>query len=111
MNATKILEQSLTELGLSPIEVLVWLTTRSLDTVPASVVAREIGKGRITIYKVLERLEEAELVVRLNQEGTAHFSTIPLTELRQILLRKSQAMIGLAVDLHDLISGDEMEAE
>ncbi|MDD5054936.1 MAG: helix-turn-helix domain-containing protein [Candidatus Peribacteraceae bacterium] len=67
---------TLTQLGLSPKEADVYLTTLELGMSPASVIARKSKIKRTTVHEILARLSEKGLVEYFMRKHTRYFSVL-----------------------------------
>ena len=57
----------LQEQGMSEKEALIYLTTLSLGSAPASTIARKIGIKRVTTYAILKDLERQQIALSLDK--------------------------------------------
>lgn len=81
---TSFLEQ----IGLSEPEAHVWITLWQMGSSPASSIARQATIGRVTTYKILQRLVDAGLVSQTKQAGTTHFWIADSTLLQSHIQRQ-----------------------
>ncbi len=76
--------------GLTRKESDVFLTLLSLGAQPVSVVAKHAGIPRSSMYFVLDRLREAQLIEEFERAGVKFVKCVPVQSLKDILMTRER---------------------
>jgi len=103
-NPIVTLKTTLTDLGLNPIEIKVFLANLELGPVPASNIAKTSGLNRVTAYEALKRLSKKGLVkIRAKSTKRTKYFEAEDIEVIQNQLERKQTDIVATLEKIDFI--------
>lgn len=90
-------------LGLEDIEAKTYLALLEFGPQPAGGLAKKLGIPRSSLYGILRRLQESELVIENLRENVSVFSAEPPERLRLLFRRKREEFDNRAAQLETLL--------
>lgn len=95
--------QKLLQLGFSEKEAEVYLMLNKMGPTPPSTLARLTHINRTTIYAILNKLQEKELVLWFKQGGTVFYS---LDDIKKLVSREKE-QVGIAESVIDELKNEQ----
>ena len=88
-------------LGIDDRELAVFLALLEYGAQPVSVIAKQMGIPRSTMYSILENLEDTELIEAFERKGIKYFKCIPVDDIVDVFKnkrRKSEEALDVFYD-------------
>lgn len=102
-NIMKVVPQVFESLGLDDTETRVYLALLEFGAQSVGALSKKLGLARSSLYGILRRLVEIELVVESLRQNVSVFSAEPPERLRLLFRRKREELLGQESALEKLI--------